>query len=179
MATFNQPPVEKARPSKQNKPNPDPPLNMDLRPCPLCKGISFIHNETGGYYCQSCQPGIIGKIVISGGPERITIQQKKSSMEPIVSTRRANQEKKYFRAAYPWIKKHLPELFAAGWNRAALFRCSQYRWPLGAWGIAWLSVWSKTQLTVSIENNGEIIFNLNPAVSFFSVPLIHSVPRCR
>ncbi len=45
-----------------------PPVEPNLKPCPICDGIDFVHGDKGGYYCKVCQldarPGIF---VIAGG----------------------------------------------------------------------------------------------------------------
>lgn len=41
-----------------------------LRPCPLCCGINFIAGNEGGFFCQICQPGIMGTLVEAGGADR-------------------------------------------------------------------------------------------------------------
>ena len=38
-----------------------------LKPCPLCGGKKFTHGSTGGFFCDTCQPGIPGVPVIALG----------------------------------------------------------------------------------------------------------------
>jgi hypothetical protein len=41
---------------------------------------------------------------------------------------------------------------------AALVRRSKFRWPYGPWGFAWLPVWSKPGVVVTINRQGGIQF---------------------
>lgn len=38
-----------------------------LKPCPICKGVTFTHRDQGGFFCNNCQPGIEGRPVIATG----------------------------------------------------------------------------------------------------------------
>jgi hypothetical protein len=64
----------------------------------------------------------------------------------------------YFAAAWPWIKEHKAALLAAGWTMAELVRRVKYRWPVGPWGLAWLPVWSKPGVVVTLGGKGGIVF---------------------
>ncbi|BCO08794.1 hypothetical protein GF1_11700 [Desulfolithobacter dissulfuricans] len=69
------------------------------------------------------------------------------------------EARRCFHAAFPWLMEHLPELLAAGWTRPELFRRDKTAWPVGRWGVAWLSVWSKKNLTIALGVQGELTFS--------------------
>jgi hypothetical protein len=62
---------------------------------------------------------------------------------------------KRFKVALAWLLPRLPELLAAGWTRAELFRAGRYRYPYG-WGEAWSSAWGDPHTTPSLEPDGSI-----------------------
>ncbi|MDD2464113.1 MAG: hypothetical protein PHI97_08950 [Desulfobulbus sp.] len=140
-----------------------------LAPCPVCRGRSFLHIEGGGFACRSCAPGLFGYPVEATGPDR---QEPSLDAEFIPSgegnetsaiTQPArippNEEQlANFAAAWPWIKENKAALLAAGWTIAALVRRSKFRWPAGPWGLAWLPVWIKPGLVVTIGRRGGIVF---------------------
>lgn len=63
-----------------------------------------------------------------------------------------------FTAAWPWIKNNIQRLLDEGWTRAALLRRSKYRWPCGPWGLAWLSAWTKNDVSITIGRKGSVVF---------------------
>ena len=67
-------------------------------------------------------------------------------------------QRAHFRAAWAWITKNREPLLASGWTPATLFRRARYRWPYGPWGVAWLPVWDRPGLAVTIGTRGEIVF---------------------
>lgn len=137
-----------------------------LKPCPICQGREFTHGKNGGFFCNSCQPGIDGQPVtalghrkpLEAGNSLPGVAQQPRGTKPAQSNRPAGPEQQYFQAAFPWIREHLPELLAAGWTRPELFRRGHRTWPAGNWGIAWVSAWSKKNLVVSIGHRGKLIF---------------------
>ena len=72
--------------------------------------------------------------------------------------RRKRENNESFKASWPWLIGNLDHLLAAGWTKAELFRRGRFRCPLGNWGAAWLDVWSKDGLSVSIGSRGQIVF---------------------
>lgn len=144
-----------------------------LRPCPLCSSRDFIYGNAGGFFCQDCQPGIVGIPVEAGGADRqkndpetpppghtdsLEADNRGSFQHPRERKNTALElERGYFATAQVWIKKNIHDLQAAGWTRAALFQRSKFRFP-SRWGIAWFSVWHEKGLVVTIGRNGQIIF---------------------
>lgn len=140
-----------------------------LQPCPLCEGRQFIHGAGGGFYCVTCQPGQQGQPVEAAGPDRQAPTITPEDLEPAGDVEAPNQagtadtgpteaQRAHFRAAWTWITKNREPLLAAGWTPATLFRRARYRWPYGPWGVAWLPVWGRPGLAVTIGTRGEIRF---------------------
>lgn len=140
-----------------------------LSPCPVCHGRAFLHIDGGGFTCRTCQPGLFGYPVEATGADRkaptITPEDLKPAsdidtphQDDTASTEPTAQQRAYFRAAWPWITKKREILLAAGWTPATLFRRAKYRWPSGPWGVAWLPVWSRPGVEVTIGQRGEIVF---------------------
>jgi hypothetical protein len=159
------PPRPRSAPRKPER------LNF-LQPCPLCDGRQFIHGVGGGFFCETCQPGQQGQPVEAAGPDRQVPTITPEDLEPVAavgSTHQADipdtepteQQRAYFLAAWQWITKNKEPLLAAGWTPATLFRRSIYRWPYGHWGVAWLPVWNKPGVTVTIGHRGELIFSFS------------------
>lgn len=139
-----------------------------LKPCPICAGRNFVLGAQGGFFCAVCQPEIPGQPVEATGPDRekTDLNLDFQTIGGIEATPGRNdthliagQERENFMAAWPWIKERMPDLLAGGWSRAALLRRGKFRHPSGNWGVAWLSVWKQPALTVTIGNNGSIIFH--------------------
>lgn len=137
-----------------------------LQPCPICNGRVFIHIIGGGFTCRVCQPGFLGKPVEATGPDRPAPDQElkmandssTTGGQPTPTDYLTEKERNHFKAAWPWIKENKQQLLAAGWTRAALLQRSKFRWPYGPWGLAWLPVWSKEGVSVTIGKAGKIIF---------------------
>lgn len=139
-----------------------------LAPCPVCHGRSFLYIEGGGFACRTCQPGLFGDPVEAAAPEGhspdqdpelLTTVGNSELITPMQPTRNQPPEEAlaHFAAAWPWIKEHRTALLAAGWTMAALVRRAKYRWPYGPWGVAWLPVWSRPDVTVSL-GSGKLHF---------------------
>lgn len=174
---------------KQKTPHSKPEKLSFLRPCPLCGGRHFIYGTAGGFFCAVCQPGIPGQSVQAAGLDRLPAEQSSipapepTTLLSMFSDKQftnftTNQGKENFAAAWPWLKEKMPVLLAAGWSRARLLRRGKYRNQYSVWGVAWLSVWRKPFLTVTIGAHGEIVFKYQscgrsitqtafPEVSFF------------
>lgn len=73
-------------------------------------------------------------------------------------SRRKGENPENFKAAWPWLKANCELLLATGWTKAELFQRGRFRCPLGKWGVAWLDVWRKEDLSVSIVTRGQIVF---------------------
>ena len=159
-------------PGKRPRPRPAPrkPERLAfLQPCPLCEGRQFIHGAGGGFYCVTCQPGQQGQPVEAAGPDRQAPTITPEDLEPAgdvdtthqadtVNTGPTEEQRAHFRAAWAWITKNREPLLAAGWTPATLFRRARYHWPYGTWGVAWLPVWDRPGLAVTIGPRGAIVF---------------------
>jgi len=137
-----------------------------LQPCPICNGRAFVHIFNGGFVCRTCQPGFFGKPVEATGPDRPAPDHELIMANDSVPTggqsaridHITERERNYFKAAWPWIKENKQRLLAAGWTRATLLQRSKFKWPYGPWGLAWLPVWNKEGVSVTIGRKGAIIF---------------------
>ena len=159
-------------PGKPPRPRPAPrkPERLAfLQPCPLCEGRQFIHGAGGGFYCVTCQPGQQGQPVEAAGPDRQAPTITPEDLEPAgdvdtphqagtADTGPTEAQRAHFRAAWAWITKNREPLLAAGWTPATLFRRARYHWPYGTWGVAWLPVWDRPGLAVTIGPRGAIVF---------------------
>lgn len=87
-------------------------------------------------------------------------------VETVATQRKAYYEilpleaQRAFDHGFQWVQAHRQELIAAGWTAPELFRRSKFRYSVGSWGVAWLSVWLKPGLSVSFNDDGKIIFTL-------------------
>lgn len=157
-------PVQKlARQTKQQSQHKQEKLKF-LRPCPLCQGRYFTYGQKGGFYCETCQPGIAGSPVYATGKERRKIQavgsikiQAQSQKYP-AQTRKGKSEKECFKIGFPWIMEHLKELLACGWTKPELFSRSRHKWCVGDWGVAWLPIWARQKVDIKIQSTGAIHF---------------------
>jgi len=157
--------IEERRRILNRKPEP---LSF-LAPCPVCHGRAFLHIDGGGFVCRACTPGLFGYPVEATGPEQqeqpqdidlLTAKENEHAPATLDTGRNHPTEEQlaHFAAAWPWIKENKASLMESGWTMSALVRRSRLRWPCGLWGIAWLSVWSKPGVVVSIGRRGEIVF---------------------
>ena len=72
------------------------------------------------------------------------------------------EDRDNFSAAWPWLRTNLGDLFATGWTRAGLFRRGENRYPVGRWGVAWLPVWRRPGLSVTVvDGTGAILFRFD------------------
>ncbi len=140
-----------------------------LAPCPVCQGRAFLHIEGGGFVCRTCTPGLFGYPVEATGPDRQAPamdadlspagEGDDAATDPLPAVNhQADELRAIFVAAWPWIKENKAALLAAGWTISSLARRSKFRWPCGPWGLAWLPVWTKPGLTVTIGHRGEVVF---------------------
>ncbi len=66
------------RHDQQTRPPKQKPERLKfLKPCPICEGRQFTHATTGGFFCNTCQPGIVGRPIFAAGnsrqqPEKVT-----------------------------------------------------------------------------------------------------------
>ena len=136
-----------------------PPTEPNLKPCPLCKGLDFIHGHNGCYFCINCQPEHKGTSVKAGG-KRLDTDIKGNTLgsdkpEAKYSTPvRINRGKQsdFFLVAHKWILRHRLDLLSAGWNPSELYRRNKSR------GIAWMKIWGRPGLIVAVGRSGEIVF---------------------
>lgn len=146
-----------------------PPATAEGLPCAGCGSTTYTKEQDAfifddgtladGWHCggKNCRV----KLVI-GNKEA----DQGSKGRPAADTGQHRPERKkhtsgpdqHFKAAFPWIREHLPELLAAGWTRPALFRRGNCAWPAGNWGLAWLPVWNRIGLDVSIGEQGQLNF---------------------
>ena len=140
-----------------------------LNPCPLCHGRAFLHLDRGGFVCRTCHPGLFGHPVEAAGLDRPAPtpdadlllagdNPETATSDPAPNAEPTQQQRAHFTAAWPWIKEHKGALLAADWTMAALVRRAKCRWPYGHWGVAWLPLWSKQDLVVTIGRRGGIVF---------------------
>ena len=167
----SQPPSYRQAPGRAPKPRParrKPERLAFLQPCPLCNGRQFIHGAGSGFFCVTCQPGQQGQPVEAAGPDRQAPAITPDDLQPAIDvethqdrtadTKPTEEQRAYFRAAWPWITKNKEALIAAGWTPATLFRRASYRWPCGPWGVSWLPVWGRSGLDITIGPRGGINF---------------------
>jgi hypothetical protein len=62
------PPADRKQAAPRRQPKPEQ-LKF-LKPCSICYGREFTHRENGGFFCNTCQPGIKGHPVIAMGPRQ-------------------------------------------------------------------------------------------------------------
>ena len=140
-----------------------------LTPCPVCHGRSFVHIEGGGFVCRTCQPSLFGYPVEATGPDRPApavdaVLLPAGDREKVLTTptptgnKPTETQRSYFAAAWPWIKENRAELLEVGWTMTALVRRAKYRWPVNPWGLAWLPMWTKHSLKITITSGGKIVF---------------------
>lgn len=165
-APTNDGPKEKRNRHQQQ---PKPERLTFLQPCPICSGRSFVAGTGGGFFCTTCQPGIEGQPVEAAGRgtrlttadrELLLVNDNFSGSQPADPQpgQVTDRQRQHLMAAWPWIKENKAQLLGAGWTMAALVARSKYRWPCGSWGLAWLPVWTRDQLQVTINDRGIIIF---------------------
>jgi hypothetical protein len=154
----------------------EPPETVTGLPCASCGSTTWTKEKDGyqypdgtitdGWHCGGKHCGVK---LLSGNKDADRDRDMIELAGPPWEDRRYYQaagastaaEKEYFLIGYAWIRDHLPELLAAGWTRAALFRRARYRWPLGPWGAAWSVAWKKQDLKVRIGGRGELIFTFS------------------
>ena len=59
-----------------------------------------------------------------------------------------------FSMAKPWILEHEERLREYGFTTTDLFGYGQFAYPYGSWGVAWLNLWSQTDVEVCIVKKG-------------------------
>jgi len=68
---------------------------------------------------------------------------------------------KNLQAALTWIKPHWDELMERGWTWDKLFHMGILPYPLGKWGVAWFSLWTKENREIAFAKNGDLVCTLN------------------
>jgi len=140
-------------------------IEPNLKPCPLCKGLNFIHGQNGGYFCINCQPGHKGTSVKAVGKRLETdikgnatgwnmSEAKHSASVRIIRERQTHP----FLVAHKWISQHRLELLGFEWKPAELYRRNK------SLGIAWLNIWDKPNLDMFLGRKGEIVFHFKNTV---------------
>jgi hypothetical protein len=135
-----------------------------LRPCPICHGRNFTYGNKGGFFCNTCQPGITGSPAYATGQDRLNVHAAEptttqSHVQNVsAQIRKTSQEAECFKIGFPWIMAHLEELLATGWTRPGLFRRSCHRWCIGNWGLAWAASWTRPGVKIAIEKSGRVSF---------------------
>ncbi len=135
-------------------------------PCPGCGSREYNRVKDGylfpdgscsdGWHCGGKTCGV--KLLIGNKKEDRKTKEKPLSAGDEQKRKPSANAELYFRAAFPWLMRHLPALLAAGWTRPELFRRGKYAWPVGEWGLAWLPVWLKNGLKIKISATGQLIF---------------------
>lgn len=162
LASSTPVPIPKKRPDQATQRTEKTERLAFLRPCPICKGRSFVYGSRGGFFCSTCTPRIEGQPVEATGPERkqnnqgVVKSTGPNGSTPQISTSRLGENPDNFKAAWPWLKSNLDALLSAGWTKAALFRRGKHRYPTGAWGAAWSDAWTRNNTSISINKNGDI-----------------------
>lgn len=64
-------------------------------------------------------------------------------------------------AALTWIKPRWEELLGRGWTWDRLFYMGNLPYPLGKWGVAWFSLWSKENREIDFSSTGDLVCTLN------------------
>lgn len=65
-----------------------------------------------------------------------------------------------FLAAWPWLQANLLTLLSGGWSRRRLFQRGKNKYPAGQWGVAWILVWRKNELSLALDQRtGAIVFH--------------------
>lgn len=141
-----------------------------LTPCPVCHSRAFLNIDGGGFVCRICTPGLFGYPVEAAGPDRPPVDGQDielslaSNHHDIAAAPQpvgygpTEDQRAHFAVAWPWVKENKAALLAAGWTMAALVRRTNFHWPYGPWGVAWLPVWSKPGVVVTIGRRGAISF---------------------
>ena len=137
-----------------------------LKPCSLCNGRIFISKQKGGFFCIKCQPNQKGIRVFAAGNRKKSekegdTHQNQVEKKPSAIQRKATVENRnHCQTAFTWIMDNLTELQEVGWKHPALFRRGKQRFPIGAWGVAWFPIWTKTNLQINIcKRSGAIRFS--------------------
>jgi len=127
------------------------PVEPLLKLCCICGGVDFIHGHKGGFFCCECQPDAHpGERVKAGG--RIATRAGNDSNDG--NTPKGLAKKDTIPAnAVEWLRKHRAELKAAGWKPAEIYRRNRSR------GIAWLFLWGKRDVQVTMQHDGSIAFS--------------------
>lgn len=126
------------------------PVVPEVIPCSICGGRDFIHGNKGGYFCKVCQPGIVGKPVRAGGNRTETEIQDDGAGRRI----REPLPPSFIKAA-KWLLEHRQQLYQHGWTPGQLFRRNR------SCGLAWVYIWGKPDLEVSISESGAIKFTFS------------------
>lgn len=92
---------------------------------------------------------------------------------PAPPAKRLGENRENFDAAWPWLQANLAALLAAGWTRASLFQRGKRRYPVGRWGIAWLDVWRREGLAVSIGTKGQVVYRFEISNRIVTQTSIH------
>ena len=131
-----------------------------LKPCPLCNGSEFVHGNKGGYFCKDCQPGHEGALIKAGSKRLVTnlkrhVPDWNTPEDNHSNLGRKSREKHppSFLTAHRWISQHRFKLLGFGWTPPELYRRNKSK------GIAWLRIWDKPDLQVSLGRSGEVVFH--------------------
>ena len=142
-----------------------------LRPCPTCQSRHFTYGKNGGFFCNTCQPGIAGSPAYATGHDRLNVYavETTTTQSPVQNVsaqiRKTNQKAECFKIGFPWILAHLEELLAVGWTKPELFRRSRHRWCVGNWGLAWVNTWTRPGVIIAIEEKGRVSFTFKSGSS--------------
>ena len=139
-----------------------PPETVDGLPCAGCGSTTYQRIENGfifddlsladGWHCggENCSIKLFSRSGNTGPPDL-------GDRNHLAPPPRPAEQKKYSQAGFPWIMAHLSALLAAGWTRPELFRRSAHNWPVGQWGVAWLSAWTKPGLKIDLDHRTGVL----------------------
>lgn len=65
---------------------------------------------------------------------------------------------KGYRIARAWIRDHMEDLLSVGWDKRKLYAAGRFKYPCGAWGLAWAGPWTIDEVDVSIRPDGAVAF---------------------
>jgi hypothetical protein len=69
--------------------------------------------------------------------------------------------KQNLEAALTWIRPRWEELLERGWTWDKLFYMSDLPYPLGQWGVAWFSLWTRKNREMGFSPEGDLVCTLN------------------
>lgn len=136
-----------------------------LHPCPLCGGELFNEGTHGGYCCIACQGlperGGIARVGEAGDTNKWWLRNENATQRNDQSTTKdatiAKKKVKLSPIALKWLKGHKDDLRLSGWTARELYRRNK------SIGIAWVEIWNKPGLEITVKDDGVIAFQFPTA----------------